>query len=78
MTRLSARGMATVGTWIDAVPRNFPRLLNVKCRGCVVASAHAGKYDLLPLIIANLSAENVERAHLVLAHRAHVAAVNGQ
>jgi hypothetical protein len=39
---------------------------------------HAGEYDLLPLIIADLSEENLERAPLVLTSRSHVAAVNGE
>jgi hypothetical protein len=37
---------------------------------------NAGKYDLLPLIVADLSEENLERAPLVLTRRSHVAAVN--
>jgi hypothetical protein len=39
---------------------------------------HAGEYDLLPLIVAALSEENLERAPLVLTSRPHVAAVNGE
>ena len=39
---------------------------------------HAGEYDLLPLIIANLSEENLEPASLVLTSRPHVPAVNGE
>jgi hypothetical protein len=39
---------------------------------------HAGEYDLLPLIVANLSKENLERAPLILTSRPHVAAVNGE
>jgi hypothetical protein len=39
---------------------------------------HAGEYDLFPLIVADLSEENLERAPLILASRSHVAAVNGQ
>ena len=39
---------------------------------------HAGEYDLLPLIVADLSEENLERAPLVLTSRPHVAAVDGE
>jgi hypothetical protein len=39
---------------------------------------HAGEYDVLPLIVANLSEENLERAPLILTSRANVAAVNGE
>jgi hypothetical protein len=39
---------------------------------------HAGKYDLFPLIVADLSEENLERAPLVMTNRSHVAAVNGE
>jgi hypothetical protein len=37
---------------------------------------HAGEYDLLPLIVADLGEENLERAPLILTSRPHVAAVN--
>ena len=39
---------------------------------------HAGEYDLLSLIVANLSEENLERAPLILTSRPNVAAVNGE
>ena len=39
---------------------------------------HAGEYDLFPLIVADLSEEDLERAPLVLTSRPHVAAVNGE
>lgn len=39
---------------------------------------HAGEYDLLPLIVADLGEEDLERAPLVLTSRPHVAAVNGE
>jgi hypothetical protein len=39
---------------------------------------HAGEYDPLPLIVADLSEENLERARLILTSRPHVAAVNGE
>jgi hypothetical protein len=39
---------------------------------------HAGEYDLLSLIVADLSEENLERAPLILTSRPHVAAVNGE
>jgi hypothetical protein len=39
---------------------------------------HAGEYDLFPLIIADLSEENLERAPLILTSRPNVAAVNGE
>ena len=39
---------------------------------------HAGEYDLLPLIVADLSEENLERTPLILTSRPHVAAVNGE
>jgi hypothetical protein len=39
---------------------------------------HAGKYDLFPLIVADLSEENLERAPLILTSRPNVAAVNGE
>ena len=37
---------------------------------------HAGEYDPLPLIVADLSEENLERAPLILTSRPNVAAVN--
>jgi hypothetical protein len=39
---------------------------------------HAGEYDLLPLVVADLSEENLECAPLVLTSRPHVATVNGE
>ena len=39
---------------------------------------HAGEYDLFPLIVADLSEENLERAPLILTSRTHVAAVDGE
>jgi hypothetical protein len=39
---------------------------------------HAGEHDLLALIVADLSKENLEGAPLVLTSRPHVAAVNGE
>ena len=39
---------------------------------------HAGEYDLLALIVADLSKENLECAALILTSRPHVAAVNGE
>ena len=37
---------------------------------------HAGEYDLFPLIVADLSEENLERAPLILTSRPHVATVD--
>jgi hypothetical protein len=39
---------------------------------------HTGEYDLLALIVADLSKENLECAPLILTSRPHVAAVNGE
>jgi hypothetical protein len=39
---------------------------------------HAGEYDLLPIVVADLSEENLERAPLILTSRPHVPAVNGE
>ena len=39
---------------------------------------HAGEDDLFPLIVADLSEQNLERAPLMLTSRPHVAAVDGQ
>ena len=39
---------------------------------------HAGKNDLLALIVADLSEEDLERAPLILTSRPYVAAVNGE
>ena len=38
---------------------------------------NAGEHDLLPLIVADLSEQNLERAPLILTSRPHVTAVNG-
>jgi hypothetical protein len=39
---------------------------------------HASEYDLFPLIVADLSEENLERTSLILPSSPHVAAVNGE
>src|SRR5271157_4273606 len=39
---------------------------------------HTSEHDLLPLVVADLSEENFERAPLILTSRPHVAAVNGE
>ena len=51
-----------------------PQLSRLRSRLC----RHAGEYDLLPLIVADLSEENLERAPLILTSRPHVAAINGE
>jgi hypothetical protein len=39
---------------------------------------HAAEHDLLSVVVAYLREEDLERAHLVAANRAHVAAVDRQ
>jgi hypothetical protein len=39
---------------------------------------HAAEHDLLPLIVADLGEENLERAPLVLTSRSNVTAVDGE
>ncbi len=39
---------------------------------------HAAEYDLLAFVIADLSEQNFERAHLVLANRSYMAAIDGK
>jgi hypothetical protein len=43
-----------------------------------IVATHAGEYDLLALIVADLSEEDLERAPLILTSRPNVAAVNGE
>jgi hypothetical protein len=54
--------------------KHTAQLSGLRCR----LRRHAGEYDLFPLIAADLSEENLERAPLVLTSRPHVAAVNGE